>query len=257
MPSLEYICNTLISALYAVIVLLALIYSLPILCIRRFRHRANLFTSNFCLTTALSCLFWLPMTISTLSGCLWDSLGEKWPWLYVLQNIADTAIPYSLVLVSFHRYCSIVYPLKRFFRTRTWMVVCFVGQWVLATLLSIPNNTHPRWVGFFLQSSIVITACMNSSLEITRPVATSVRASQCDDYSSYDLHRDECSDLPLCLCVVRPCSNTLCTRSEQSRNDQPSGHLSPSTHGHHVLYFHLRVGAMVDCLHCRIFHEHI
>ena len=147
MPSLEYIFSTFISALYAVILLLALIYSLPILCIRRFQHRTNIFTSNFCLTTALSCLWWLPMAISTLFGYSWDSLAEKWLWLYVLQNIADMAIPYSLVLVSFHRCCSIVYPRRRFFRTRTWIVVCFVGQWIVATLLSIPNNMYPRWVG--------------------------------------------------------------------------------------------------------------
>ena len=36
-------------------ILAALIYSLPILCIRRFQHRNNIFTVNVCLTMMLCC----------------------------------------------------------------------------------------------------------------------------------------------------------------------------------------------------------
>ena len=149
MPSLEYICNSLISALYAVIVLLALIYSLPTLCIRRFQHRNNIFTLNVCLTTAFSCLWWIPTCLSPLFGCPSVSLLKMLPWLHILQTTSDMVIPYSLVLVSFHRCCSIVYPHKRFFRTRRWTFVCFVGQWIIATLLSIPVFLFPSWVGAF------------------------------------------------------------------------------------------------------------
>ena len=146
MPSLEYTFNTLISALYVVIVLLALTYSLPILCIHRFQHRNNIFTLNVCLTAALSCLLWLPTAISPLFGYSREIVLQLFPWLFVVQTSSDMAIPYSLVLVSFHRCCSIVYPHKRFFRTKRWMMVCFIGQWVRAIFLSIPEIIHPRWV---------------------------------------------------------------------------------------------------------------
>ena len=147
MANVELIFNIAEHTQYVTVVLLALIYSLPIMCIRRFQHRNNIFTLNVCLTTVFSCLAWLPTTISTLFGYSLDYLRQKWPWLCVLQGMSDTIIPYSLVLISFHRCCSIVYPRKRFFRTKKWMVVCFIRQWVVAALLSIPDIIHTRWVG--------------------------------------------------------------------------------------------------------------
>ena len=134
MANLKFIFNTAITTQYVLVALLALIYSLPILCIRRFQHQNNIFTLNVCLTTALSCLLWLPTLASLPIGYPSTFIREKCPWLSVLQVTADLAIPYSLVLVSFHRCCSIVYPHRRFFQRKRWMVVCFVGQWVIATL---------------------------------------------------------------------------------------------------------------------------
>ena len=151
MVTIEFVFNIAITTLYALVALLALIYSLPILYHRRFQHRNNLFTSNFCLTTTFSCLWWIPTAISTLCGYSWEFLSAERPWLYILQSISDTAIPYSLVLVSFHRCCSIVYSHKSFFRSNRWLVVCFVGQWVVATLLSIPDIIHSKQVGLFVQ----------------------------------------------------------------------------------------------------------
>ena len=149
MANLKFIFNTAITTQYVLVALLALIYSLPILCIRRFQHRNNIFTLNVCLTTALSCLLWLPNSVSLLTGYSPTFIQAKCPWLSIVQVISDIAVPYSLVLVSFHRCSSIVYAQRSFFRTRRWIVMCFVGQWVIATLLSIPDLLHPRHVGFF------------------------------------------------------------------------------------------------------------
>ena len=103
--SQELIFNIVITTLYSIVALLALIYSLPILCIRRFQHRNNIFTLNVCLTTTFTCLLWLPTAISPLFGSSREIFVQIFPWLYVLQAASDMAIPYSLVLVSFHRCC--------------------------------------------------------------------------------------------------------------------------------------------------------
>ena len=146
METLTFVSSIAKSTLYISVVLLALIYSLPILCIRRFQHRNNIFTLNVCLTMALNCLMWLPTTISPLFSVSRDSLLKMLPGLYVPPAVSDMAIPYSLVLVSLHRCCSIVYPQKRLFQTRTWMAVCFAGQWIIAVALSIPFILFPLWV---------------------------------------------------------------------------------------------------------------
>ena len=127
------------STLYIVVALLALIYSLPILCIRRFQHRNNVCTVNVCLTVAFYCLSATPDCLRPLLGYSSVGILKRLPWLFVLHSLSDTAIPYSLVLVSFHRCCSIVYAQKRFFRTRRWTVVCFVVQWIVTALLSLPT----------------------------------------------------------------------------------------------------------------------
>ena len=146
MGGLDFAMNIVTSVLYAIIVFLALIYSLPILCIRRFQHRNNIFTLNVSLTTAFSSFFWVATAISSLFGYSRDTVLQMFTWLFVLQVVSDMTIPYSLVLVSFHRCCSIVYPQKRFFRTRTWIIMCFIGQWIVGGLLSIPEIVFPRWV---------------------------------------------------------------------------------------------------------------
>ena len=151
MNTLDYTFTIAAITLYAIIVLLALVYSLPILCMRRFQHRNNIFTVNVCLTTAFSCLLWLPNSIAPLLDESSDSMRKKWPWLYVLQMLSDISIPFSLVLVSFHRCCSIVYPHRRFFRRKLWLLICFGGQWIIGGLLSIPDFVYPRWVGLSVQ----------------------------------------------------------------------------------------------------------
>ena len=116
MATQAFIFAISIGTLYSIIALLALVYSLPILCIRRFQHRNNIFTLNVCLTTALSCLLWLPNSVSLLTGYSPTFIQAKCPWLSIVQVISDIAVPYSLVLVSFHRCSSIVYAQRSFFR---------------------------------------------------------------------------------------------------------------------------------------------
>ena len=55
-------------SLFLIIAILALIYSLPILCIRRFQHRNNIFALNVCLTIIITCLVNAASIVSPLVG---------------------------------------------------------------------------------------------------------------------------------------------------------------------------------------------
>jgi hypothetical protein len=147
MDTLQFVVCIVRSTMLASVALLAFIYSLPIVCVRRFRHRNNIFTLNVCFAIALFGLSRLVTTMSPLFGYSLAFVRNKWPWLYVLQIVSDVGIPYTLVLVSFHRCFAIVHPYKTMFRTNRWMVACIAGQWILVGLLSIPDCVHPRSVG--------------------------------------------------------------------------------------------------------------
>ena len=201
METTDFALHAAECTMYALIALLALVYSLPIMCIRRFQHQNNIFTLNVCLTTVCSCLLWLPTSISPLFGYSRSTVRRQLPWLYFLQILSDMAVPFSLVLVSFHRCCSIVYPHKRFFRTKTWIVMCFVGQWVIATVLSIPDIVHPRWVGIYIHCDSR-SEYFNLSLEIKCTVATGVSAREYGDRSSDHLYHHEHSDILACSLFV-------------------------------------------------------
>ena len=151
MDASTFILYIAVVALYTITALLAVIYSLLILCVRRFQRRNNMFKLNICLATAFNCLAWLPTSISPLFGYSRPAFRERLPWLYVLQILADMAIPFSLVVVSFHRCGSIVFAQTRFFRTKKWMFVCFIGQWIVSGLMTTPDFVHPRWVGLSSQ----------------------------------------------------------------------------------------------------------
>lgn len=68
-------------------IVLALIYSLLIIFIGRFRHSMNIFTSN---------LYWLIH--------------------YILLNQCALQVPLAFLAVSIHRLCAIVYHMKPFFQ---------------------------------------------------------------------------------------------------------------------------------------------
>ena len=216
MDAFQFVNHIVRSTMFASVALLAFVYSLPILGIRRFQHRNNIFTLNVCFAIGLNCLSRLVTTMSPMFGYSSDNVRKKWPWLYVLQILSDTAIPLSLVLMSFHQCFAIVYPHERVFRTQTWINGCFTGQWTLVGLLSIPDFVHPRAVRLFLQSS-PRSHCMHTRLDIACTVATSVQISDYANHSSNYLYHHQHIDLRPCSFFVEPCSNSRCTEREPSK----------------------------------------
>ena len=130
----------------SITVLLSLTYSLPIIIVRRFQHRNNVFTLNVCLTTILCSVVYGITVISPLLDDAYLHFIHSRPWLFSIQNIAGVSLLLSFGLVAVHRCCSIVYHQNRFFRTKQWVMACLGGQWILATLICIPVLIHWRWV---------------------------------------------------------------------------------------------------------------
>jgi hypothetical protein len=133
-----HIFGFLETILFIIIILFALIYSLPIICIRRFHQHNNVLTLNICLATILCCFSWLIMNAAIAFDNL-DEVSKISGILQIAQIIFTVQIPLSFVVVALHRYCSIVYHTNIFFKTKQWIMLCIGSQWMIGIILSIPN----------------------------------------------------------------------------------------------------------------------
>lgn len=127
-------------------ILFAFIYSIPIIYIRRFHNHNNIFTLNICLAVILCSLSWLSFWLMSTLDVPYLDVEKIWPFLFGAQTILTIQVPYSFVIVSIHRYCSIAYPTKIFFKTKKWILLCIMSQWILGFTLPIPNFFCIQWV---------------------------------------------------------------------------------------------------------------
>ncbi|CAF2132570.1 unnamed protein product [Rotaria magnacalcarata] len=123
---------------FTLIIVLALIYSIPIICIRRFHHNNNMLTVNICFATICCGLSWFSFYAAAI---LIGRDGNN--SLFVIFNMITIAftiqVPFSFVAASIHRCCSIIYHANAFFKTRQWIALCIGSQWLLCLVLSLPN----------------------------------------------------------------------------------------------------------------------
>jgi len=118
--------------------LLALIYSLTILCIRRFHHRPNILTVNICVAMLSASLFWMTYFIMS-EYCVQDLFTEKnCTFLFYLQSISTCLIPLAFVTLTVNRFCSIIYSTKAFVKTKKFVIICIATQWIVTCILSLP-----------------------------------------------------------------------------------------------------------------------
>jgi KISS1 receptor len=124
--------------LYGLILLFAFIYSCLILFIRRFRHRNNIFILNICLSIiAFSIYFVIYFTMSTfVPQLLW--VPNLCSVLYYVYCIVNITIAFSFISFTVHRFCSIVYHIKPFFKTQRWVLICIASQRIIELILALP-----------------------------------------------------------------------------------------------------------------------
>lgn len=129
--------------LFGLTMLVALIYSAPIVCLRRFHYRNNMLTINICVATIFCSLYWFIFYLMLelrpydtfmflFNTCAFASI---FPVLLTLQ------VPLSFVTASVNRLCAVVYSNRALFKKKRWLIICIVGQWIFGTLLIMPIFT--------------------------------------------------------------------------------------------------------------------
>jgi hypothetical protein len=131
---IDDILNILQGILYAVNILVALIYSCSILFVRRFHHQNNIFIFNICISIIFT---WVYFIIYFLVA------DNEYPrqlcnFLYYAFNVASVEVPFAFVAFSVHRLCSLVYHTKPLFKTKRWVAICIGSQWIAQFVISLP-----------------------------------------------------------------------------------------------------------------------
>ncbi len=124
--------------LFGISILLALIYSLPILLLRRFHHHLNLLTVNICLAMIVTSIYWMGYFIMWEYDIANLFTQKTCTFLFYLQSMNSCFVPFAFVTLTINRFCSIIYRTKVFFKTKRFMVICVASQWIAACLLSLP-----------------------------------------------------------------------------------------------------------------------
>jgi hypothetical protein len=150
-----FLLYTILEVSFLILALiLTLIYSISILFIRRFCHRNNMLTLNICCTILSSSVYFI---IYCIMGYV-DNERLKAPDLCIILyygfSIASIGMPFCFVTFTVHRFCSIVYHMKQFFKTKTWIIICIAGQWISEFILSLPFVLRPGPVSMSLSYPI-------------------------------------------------------------------------------------------------------
>ncbi|CAF1353071.1 unnamed protein product [Adineta ricciae] len=95
-------------------------------------------------------------------------------FIYYTYGTASIQMPFAFVTFTIHRFCSILYHNRPFFRTNKWVIICIAGQWIIQFIVSLPfifRSGHPclipPWVLIYLCGwVVVIPSFVNIALNI-------------------------------------------------------------------------------------------
>jgi hypothetical protein len=119
-------------------IVLALVYSIPLIVIRRLRNRIHVFTINACMATVCCCIYWLASDIMTQTNVQQFYSAKTCSLVLYAQTMCTIQVPLALMMVSIHRLCRVVYNNKIFFKSKQWVTVCVACQWIVGIVISLP-----------------------------------------------------------------------------------------------------------------------
>jgi hypothetical protein len=146
--------------IFALNILFAFVYSIPILLIRRFHNVTNAFTVNLCFAAICCNTYWLFYTIMINFFLANISNATACFLLNYFAIMCTIQVPLAVIGVSIYRLCSVVYHTKAFFRKKRWAIICIATQWLSGIILSLPEisminsvrifDKYPHFIFIFL-----------------------------------------------------------------------------------------------------------
>ncbi|CAF0874567.1 unnamed protein product [Adineta steineri] len=143
--------------------LIALLYCIPIIFLRRFHDTFNLLVLNLCSGVFFATGYYVGY-FTVYHFYLYFFWTQPFcNFLYCILFIAVSEIPFGLVTLSLIRYCTIVHHTKGFFKTKIFLALCLVSQRIIECLLLLPFAlpigaycSIPKWSFGYLLVSIIL-----------------------------------------------------------------------------------------------------
>ena len=153
MTNLQRIFALVKITVFGIDILLAWIYFLSILFNRRVHHHLSALTINICLSMICTAMYYMAFFIEEEFNSQNLFTDRICSFLFYLQSICNCLTPFSLSILTIHRFCAIKYSTKRFFKTKIFLMICIASQWIVACVISLPFqlNIQPVMNIFFFQ----------------------------------------------------------------------------------------------------------
>ena len=138
MANVSLILTSVQISLCGLIIILALIYSITVLFLRHFPLHIHRLTLNLCLAIICCTFFWMIYYILLEFNV--QQLCKQHICIILLytQMVCTIQVPLAFIIISIHRLCSIVYHTKLFFKSKLWLCICVISQWLTGLILSLP-----------------------------------------------------------------------------------------------------------------------
>ena len=120
--------------LYAINLIVAVVYALSIICIPRFHNQHNIFVLNMCINIILTWLFFIIYFLIAD----YEYPRQICNLLYYSFNVASIEVPFAFVAFSVHRLCLLKYHTRAFVKRKLWVATCIIGQWISQFVISLP-----------------------------------------------------------------------------------------------------------------------
>ena len=142
--------------LFSFAMFLCLIYSIPILFVKQFRHRRHMLTLNICLIILFFGIIHILYLTTRLYYSKLLSNNIFCNLITYFRVMITFQMAFALVIVSIHRLCCVVYHSKVFFNTKEWLIVCIVSQWLIGLVLPLVFLKSNGPVRIFLLPKIFV-----------------------------------------------------------------------------------------------------
>ena len=138
MADLSRIFALLKIIVFGINIVLALFYSLSMLCIRRLRKRINILTLNICFGTICISVYFMLYFIMYEYHIEYLFTETTCTFLFYAQSTCLCGCSFAFVTLTINRFFTILCHTQRFFRTKKFMGMCIVSQWIVGSLVSLP-----------------------------------------------------------------------------------------------------------------------
>lgn len=128
--------------LFCIPIILAFVYSILLLFVRRFHHRINSLTLNICLAIICIAVYWISFFL-LLQYYREHLFAQRTCWIvFYSQAVNSYLAPFAFVTLTIHRFLSIVYPTNGTFKSKHFLALCIFIQWITVFIVAIPYATH-------------------------------------------------------------------------------------------------------------------